>query len=325
MKVSVILPVYNTGKYIEKCVQSLIGQTLTDIEMIFVNDCTPDNAMDIVRRYAEQDNRIKILKHSHNLGLPFTRRSGYQSALGDYLVFVDSDDYLPQNAIELLYNAIEEKNVDIVCGAMQRVSDSRKFPVRHFKLSYGTDPVSVYKSLLSLEFSHAVCGKIYKKSLFANQSYETFEKVQNGEDAVLFYQIVRRANEVNVIDDIVYYYYQSPDSMTRRKVDEVLIEKMCFSHHYIYNYVRDIEELYPFFQRFEVSSILSKLKVNYDKEFIYQYSNLPDIKELTELFKWKTLSKYYSGFNLIFNWLIFNSRMTREIRGFLRTCKRLLK
>jgi glycosyltransferase involved in cell wall biosynthesis len=322
MKVSVIIPVYDTGKYIEKCIQSLIGQTLTDIEMIFVNDCTPDNAIEIVRRYAGRDNRIKILEHPHNMGQAFTRRSGYQSALGDYFVFVDSDDYLPQNAIELLYNAIVEKDVDIVCGSTQRVSKNRNLQVTVKKLSYGTDRISVYKSLFSGEFSHNVCGKIYKKSLFDNQFYETFENQQNGGDAILFYQIVRRANEVNVIDNIVYYYYQSPNSMTRRWIDKVLIKKMCFSLSYICNYVRDIEELHPFIQRFEVSDILNKLKNNYDKDIIYKCANLPDIKELS---KWNTLSRYYSGFELIFNWLIFNSRITRTFINFLRSCKRFLQ
>lgn len=108
MKVSIIIPVYNVSKYIERCLKSVLGQTWKDLEIILVDDCTPDDSMDIVRGILETSSRsdiVTILKHEKNRGLSAARNTGIRQATGNYLYFLDSDDYLPANGIELLADA----------------------------------------------------------------------------------------------------------------------------------------------------------------------------------------------------------------------------
>ena len=115
VKVSIIVPVYNVENYIERCLKSLVNQTLKDIEILIINDGTPDNSIEICEKYAKNDNRIKIF-NKENEGLGLTRNYGIERATGEYIAFVDSDDYVTLDMCENLYNAAIENNADIVYG-----------------------------------------------------------------------------------------------------------------------------------------------------------------------------------------------------------------
>ena len=115
-KVSVIVPVWNPGPGISRCVESLRGQTLEDIEMIFVDDCGTDGAMDVVRAAAMEDLRIVILENSENLGPGISRNNGIDVARGEYLAFIDADDYLNPVFLERLYTKAITDKLDIVKG-----------------------------------------------------------------------------------------------------------------------------------------------------------------------------------------------------------------
>ena len=131
MKVSIIIPVYNVSKYIERCLKSALDQTWKDLEIILVDDCTPDDSMDIARSVLEtssRSNMVTILKHEKNRGLSAARNTGIRQAKGDYLYFLDSDDYLPVNSIELLADAAIRHNVDFVIGEFAVVGTFRKIP-----------------------------------------------------------------------------------------------------------------------------------------------------------------------------------------------------
>lgn len=115
-KVSIIVPIYNVERYLDRCVQSLLNQTLKDIEIILVDDGSPDNCPDLCNEYARKDSRIKVI-HKKNAGLGFVRNSGLDIANGEYIAFVDSDDYVSENMYEQLYNETVAQNFDIVyCG-----------------------------------------------------------------------------------------------------------------------------------------------------------------------------------------------------------------
>ncbi|WP_096019896.1 glycosyltransferase family 2 protein [Campylobacter lanienae] len=114
VKVSIIIPVYNVEKYLRECLDSCINQTLQDIEIIIVDDCGSDNSMDIAQEYAKNDNRIKIIKNSHNQGTFASRNNAVLAANGEYLVFLDSDDFLDLRACEIAYNATKNGYYDVV-------------------------------------------------------------------------------------------------------------------------------------------------------------------------------------------------------------------
>lgn len=113
-KVSVILPIYNVAKYLRKCLDSVINQTLKDIEIICINDCSADNCENIILEYAKKDGRIKIINNEKNYGIGFSRNIGINESSGEYISFIDADDYIEKDYIEILYNTAIKNKADIV-------------------------------------------------------------------------------------------------------------------------------------------------------------------------------------------------------------------
>ena len=123
MKVSILVPIYGVEKYIEQCAISLFSQTYEDVEYIFVNDCTPDNSISILEKvlanYPERKSQTKIINHPENRGLGAGRKTALAASTGEFILNVDSDDYIPTDAIEKLVAVQKETNADIVSGAFQ--------------------------------------------------------------------------------------------------------------------------------------------------------------------------------------------------------------
>ena len=123
-KVSVIVPVYNVEKYLDRCMQSLLNQTLKDIEIIMVDDGSPDNCPKMCDDYAKQDSRVKVI-HKKNAGLGLARNSGLEVATGEYVAFVDSDDFTDVDAYRSLYENAQKRNADVVyAGFLMQHSDN---------------------------------------------------------------------------------------------------------------------------------------------------------------------------------------------------------
>ena len=200
-KISICIPVYNVEKYIGRCIESIWNQSFKDIEIVIVNDCSPDKSMDIVRHYAETDSRIKIIEHDVNHGLMMARRTGYMAAMGEFITFCDSDDTLADGALESLYNKAIQTNADIVSGVIEYIPTKGKRFQWNNQLRYGSDKISVFKSLLKNEF-------------------ETYEKATNGEDGMLFYQVVDYVTNVATIDKIVYEYWQNLESSSQVRLKD---------------------------------------------------------------------------------------------------------
>ena len=131
-KISIIVPVYNTEKYLEKCLNSLISQTLEDIEILCINDGSTDNSIKILEQYANRDSRIKII-NKKNAGVSAARNTGISQAKGEYLGFVDSDDYVDLNFYEKLYNTAKEYNASIAVAGIIRFNEFHK--KYHLKLN----------------------------------------------------------------------------------------------------------------------------------------------------------------------------------------------
>lgn len=125
-KISIIIPVYNVEKYLRECLDSCVNQTLEDIEIICVDDASPDNSIKILEEYSQKDSRIKILRHEKNKNLGAARNTGLENATGEYVWFVDSDDYIDTKACQILYNAIKEFDVDILCFSAMKFVDTEK-------------------------------------------------------------------------------------------------------------------------------------------------------------------------------------------------------
>ena len=227
-KVSVLVPVYGVEKFIERCARSLFEQTLNDMEFIFVDDCTPDRSIEILKsvieeyrlRFAEKKYEVRIERLPTNSGLAAVRRQGIQLATGDYITFCDSDDIMPEDAVESLYNLAVESDADIVSGDMEWLYDDGTTKRSYISLPYGSDRESVYRALLSKEYSHTLWSKLFKNSLLQEHEYLTLMHATNGEDGMLFYQVLQYANKVVHKNMLVYSYYQNRQSSTHVRLNE---------------------------------------------------------------------------------------------------------
>lgn len=226
-KVSIIVPVYNVEKYVERCIDSIQRQTIHDIEIIVVNDCTPDNSMCIVESRILRDQRIRVIKHEKNLGLMKTRQTGYKAAIGEYITFCDSDDYLPENALEILYNEAISSYADVVSGNMVYIDTKQRKKILDSSLEYGNNKIGAFKSLLRGELRHNLCSKLFKSSLLKDYSYKTYEHFTNGEDGCLFYQVIDNITKIVHINVPVYYYFQNTESSSQVRYNEKAIKSIC--------------------------------------------------------------------------------------------------
>lgn len=227
-KVTVVVTVYNVEEYVGQCLESILGQTLQDIEVVVVDDCTPDNSMQVVERYATGDSRIRVVAHAKNHGLMQARRTGYMQATGDYVAFCDSDDTLPPNALEALYRKAVDSGADVVSGDMTYFfPDSGQDYIRRSRLSYGSGMTAVYKSLLLAEYHHNLCGKLFRRPLLQDHAYIVMENFTNGEDGFLFYQIVEHVDKVVHITDTVYNYRQNMQSSSKVRLGSKAIRSIC--------------------------------------------------------------------------------------------------
>ena len=239
--VSVVITVYNVENYIHRCIESVQNQTLSNIEIIVVDDATPDNSMDIVEEMANSDNRIKIVRHEKNMGLMWARKTGYTAAQGEYITFCDSDDYLPTDALELLYKEAIYSEANIVSGNLTYVEANGKQTLLFSKLKYGNDKVSAFKSLLRGELRHNLCSKLFKASILKDYTYKTYEHFTNGEDGCLFYQIVDNIDKIVQIEAPVYYYMQNMQSSSQVRYKENAIKNICFTN----KLIKEVTSEYP--------------------------------------------------------------------------------
>ena len=213
-KVSVIIPVYGVEKYIERCVRSLFEQTLDDIEYLFIDDCTPDRSIDILKQVLEEfpHRKCQVVIHrmKQNSGQAKVREWGMRNATGEYVIHCDSDDWVETDMYRLMYDEAKRLDADIVmCG--YKVTDGQTV----FSESYHqqTDKTKLISSLLTLHEAWSVWNKMCKRTLYDNDI--VYPSLAMGEDMVLTTQLVLKALRIGVIDKALYNYFYNPNSITK--------------------------------------------------------------------------------------------------------------
>lgn len=266
-KVSVVVPVYNVENYVGKCLESILKQTMQDFEIIVVDDCSPDGSMAVVKSYAEKDPRFKIVTHEVNRGLMQARKSGYSVAEGDYLMFCDSDDFLPSDAMEALYEEALRTSADVVSGELMLFyPDTGEEKLRQSSLDYGSDAISVYKSMLLEEYYHNLCGKLFKASVLQSFEYKTLEHFTNGEDGFLFYQLLENVQEVVHMKKPVYYYRQNMQSSSNIRLGSNAIRSICQLNQLRIQIADRHPEIKKYAFRYVTTVLNSKYGEGYDKD-----------------------------------------------------------
>ncbi|MBR5233560.1 MAG: glycosyltransferase family 2 protein [Clostridia bacterium] len=212
--ISVIIPVYNVEKYIDRSISSVIEQSYKNIEIILVNDGSTDNSGNICDTFAEKDCRIKVI-HKSNSGVSAARNSGIETATGDYLCFIDSDDYVSTDYVKHLFETAVKYNTDITTSNQYKIwHDGKQLELFTQKAPYGTvtlkSGIETLSDMLYGKTCYATCCcKLYKKEIFSDIR---FPQYRMGEDSFTMYKCFLKAESVAHLYQPDYYYVQHESS-----------------------------------------------------------------------------------------------------------------
>lgn len=292
--ISVIVPIYNAEKYLNKCVDSLINQTKKELEFILVNDGSTDKTEEIIKSY--KDSRIKYFKNK-NQGIGKTRNFGIEKATGKYIMFLDSDDYLKNNACEILYKSVEKTDADLAICDFYKIYDSgaeEKIKLLSFK------PTTLRKTpSLVNEINLAPWNKLYKKELITKNKIKFVENLKY-EDAPFVIESFSKARKIIKVDEYLNYYLIHGNSETTVR------DKRCFDILKIIDLIRKNTKNEEYLQE-EINKLTVRIITNYtiqqrnqkdknvgldfiDEAFSYLEKEVPDYKN-NKYFKNRSILK----------------------------------
>ena len=322
-KISVIVPVYNVENYINKCLDSLVNQSLDDIEIILVNDGSTDNSQNIINEYKiknKYSNKI-ISLIKENGGMSDARNFGLKHATGEYISFIDSDDYVSTNMLEKMYLKAKEEDYDVVYCNVNVVYPNKNLSVKAELNKDNTSLTLEDKKKLILNCYPVVWNKIYKRSLL-NKEYEDdglFKKGVWFEDARMLYKLIPNIKSAAIVEEEFYNYIQRPKSITytySSRLYDILSNLDNIIDYYkfegIYDEYRDVLE-YIYIKYLYATFIKRLAKCKDKKTFIKGFNkcrrkvneNYPNYKKNIYLKGFKPKNLYIKYFNKFFADVIF--------------------
>ncbi len=266
-KISVIVPVYKAEKYIRRCVESILNQTISDLELILVDDGSPDNSGSICDEYAEKDSRVKVI-HKENGGAASARNAGIKNATGEYLGFCDADDCLDLNMYETLLNAMLDENLLLIdCNSKVYSSSGELFYTEDnsHKLTFFTKEEAL-KRIFTREGNVSLCTKLIKRELFSDISIEEGRRV---EDFYTTFLLLLKVEEYVIYNYSFYNYHTNCSSVTHSASGDIYLDA-------IYFYNKSIEMLRVYDIRFEAEENYYLLKMLY---LLFISSNMDEWKK----------------------------------------------
>lgn len=228
MKVSVLIPVYGVEKYIEKCARSLFEQSAQDVEYIFVDDCSPDSSIALLNKvleeYPHRRAQVSVIRHPRNIGLAAARNTALQHATGEYVLHVDSDDYLEPNAVEVLALKARQENADIV--VFDFFHEFKHKSVRATE-QIPEDKRDYILRLVRRQAAVCVWGKLIRKSLYVTNGISAIEGLNYGEDYVVTPRLAYFAGKIVKLDFPLYHYIHFNSGSYTSAVSDASIRNVC--------------------------------------------------------------------------------------------------
>lgn len=206
-KISIIVPVYKAERFLPRCIESVIHQTFPDWELILVDDGSPDRCGEICDAYAEKDQRIYVI-HQKNFGVSAARNAGLNVAHGNYIYFIDSDDYIADHALEILYNKMEQKCADIVFSGHNRVRRNGEICNDTKEWEQGDDIRKWQRAIIENQIPNFVWGKLYRRSLWKNIRFPAGVIM---EDLFIMPHVFMAAKKIHFIREPLYFYSNEND------------------------------------------------------------------------------------------------------------------
>ena len=327
-KISIIIPVYKTEKYLKKCLDSILKQTYKNLEIILVDDGSPDSSGKICDEYAQKDKRIVVV-HQKNFGVSYARNVGLNIATGEYVAFVDSDDWIDSNMYEVMLSQIKKNNFDIVRCSYLKEYESETQKVDHFyKENTEINLGEVRKNILKL----LVTGKIHaylplllirKAIILDEMRFNSFVSMR--EDLIWLIAVLAKAKNISILTDTMYHYYQNENSATNSKRNrEKNIKDMIIVYEEIYKTLEEnklldiyLNETLAFSIFFRISSEVSVwIKETKDKALLLFLQESESFKKIIKNVNSKDLSIINKIFIFLYNKektdLLFHYCLLRE-------------
>src|SRR5690554_3745345 len=279
-KVSVIIPVYNTEQYIEKCLKSVLNQDLEDIEILIIDDASPDNSLKIIERFKNIDPRIILKKQEYNQGQAKARNWGLSQAKGDYILFVDSDDFSAPNVLKTIYNKAVKDDLDILEARHFRLTEEKitEFPPNFKLVNEVLSGDKYWKE--SGNISIMVWNKIYKRTFLLENNILFKDRKFEDEDFVV--RAFMHAKRVKNTELFIYNYLIREDSTMRSAVTPQKVQDYV-------DLTQDLDRLYSLAETFEMKEGIQKL-LNYNFMWAAEYFEDIEAEEVrNSLLKFKKI------------------------------------
>lgn len=254
--VSIIVPIYNAEKYIEKCVVSLFEQDFIDIEYVFVNDCTPDNSIaileELMEKYPNRKPHIKIIHHEQNKGSGAARKTGILNATGEYNIQIDSDDWCELNMISSLYQKAKEDNADMVVCDFYRINNNSLY----YEKANKSNQQIIFSEFLSGKIPCSLWNKLIKKNIYTRHKILPSEIISMAEDRHLIIRLSFFCKRISYLSKPLIYYRQDNMGALTKQFDskkvadikyfikdiEVFLKKNDVFEQYKYNFFKTVLE-----------------------------------------------------------------------------------
>lgn len=269
-KVSVIVPIYKVQDFIEHCVTTLFEQTLENIEYIFVDDCTPDDSVKILEnvllRYPNRKDAVRIVHHEQNRGLPAARNTGLELAHGDYIFHCDSDDYVEYDMLESMVVAAEENNADLVWCDWYLTFEKKE---RYMKEPEATSQEDVIKNVLSGVMKYNVWNKIIRRSIYHEQHVKFPEGYGMGEDMTMI-RLLPHIHTVKYLPRALYHYVRTNVEAFTHKISDKHLAALKYNIELTAEYLNTFcnnkynLEIQYFLQNVKLPFLISDDQTNYN-------------------------------------------------------------
>ena len=243
-KISIIIPIYKVEDYISKCIKSVIAQSYHNLEIILIDDGSPDRCGDICDDYAERDSRIRVI-HRQNGGISAARNSGLEVATGEYVLFVDSDDYIHPDMVERMHDVALNKQADVVVCDYVKVNEDEEIEIpeesrqviditEDNRLNYMLGETKIIFTV--------VWNKLYKRKLFQNIR---FPEGKLHEDEFVTYKLLHSAGKVCYLKDAFYYYVQRTSSIMGEGINLKTLQRLdAFQERMLFYQKRNMQDYY---------------------------------------------------------------------------------
>ncbi len=321
-KVSIIVPVYNVEDYLKRCYESIAAQTYEHWETILVDDGSTDRSGLICNEIAEKDKRVKVI-HKENEGLGLTRNCGVRNANGDYVFFLDSDDYIEPDAIEILLSLNEDRNCDMVIGNFFYQEQVTEIPISTGLYEGKEIDREIVARIIGSEpgktdqLTPSSCGKLYRKSIFVeNDIWFPSERVLIWEDLAFNFKYMRSCSRIYLSDRPIYHYCFNGDSVTHR-YDPQKLNKVMKMYRYMRNQINKTQTATELIDRLN-NNFLGHIRTCFKLESFYDKQNgqLNTIKKIKSMCQDKDVlniieqydPKYYNRSQRILSKLIYQKK-----------------